>query len=64
MRESEHSERMPEFYFFDYIAEKHIKKGSNPPLGGRTGAAAFCMRMKERSEGRRRVSSLLPERSD
>ena len=49
MRESERSERIPEFYFFEYTAEKHIENGSHPPLGGRTGAAAFGMRMTERS---------------
>lgn len=34
MRESERSERIPEFYFFDYTAEKYIKNGSHPLWGG------------------------------
>ena len=51
MRASEHSERLPEFYFFEYTAEKHIKNGSHPPLGGRTGAEGGCKRLAERSEG-------------
>ena len=51
LRASEHSERIPEIYIFDYSAEKHIKYGSNPPLGGRTGAEGGCKRLAERSEG-------------
>ena len=51
MRASEHSERLPEIYFFEYTAEKHIKEGSHPPLGGRTGAEGGCKRLAERSEG-------------
>lgn len=50
MRESEHSERFPEFYIFDYSAEKHIKYGSHPPLGGRTGAEGGSKRLAEQSE--------------
>lgn len=49
--ESEHSERMPEFYIFDYTAEKQIKNGSHPPLGGRTGAEGGSKRLAEQSEG-------------
>ena len=51
MRASEHSERLPEFYFFDLTAEKHIENGSHPPLGGRTGAEGGRKRLAERSEG-------------
>lgn len=51
MRASEHSERLPEFYFFEFTAEKHIKNGSHPPLGGRTGAEGGSKRLAERSEG-------------
>lgn len=51
MRASEHSERMPENPIFEYTSEKHIKNGSHPPLGGRTGAEGGSKRMTERSEG-------------
>ena len=51
MRASEHSERLPENYFFDKTAEKHIKYGSHPPLGGRTGAEGGSKRLAEQSEG-------------
>lgn len=51
MRASEHCERRPEIFFFEYTAENHIKYGSHPPLGGRTGAEGGSKRMTERSEG-------------
>ena len=51
IRVSELSERLPETLFFDYTAEKHIKYGSHPPLGGRTGAEGGSKRLAERSEG-------------
>ena len=51
MRASEHSERLPEFSFFDYTDEKHFKYGSNPPLGGRTGAEGGSKRLAGQSEG-------------
>ena len=51
MRASEHSERLPEICFFEYTAEKHIKYGSHPPLGGRTGAEGEGKRLAEQSEG-------------
>ena len=51
MRASEHSERLPEFYFLEKTAEKHIENGSHPPLGGRTGAEGSGKRLTERSVG-------------
>ena len=51
MRASDHSERLPEFYIIGKTADSHIKIGSHPPLGGRTGADGRGKRKTERSEG-------------
>ena len=57
MRASEHSELLPEIYFFDYTAEKHIENGSHPPSGGAHGS-----RRRKQAAGRakRGIRRLLP----
>ena len=51
MRASERSEQLPEFYIIGKTADLHIKIGSHPPLGGRTGAEGGSKRLAEQSEG-------------
>ena len=57
MRASEHSERLPEYYFFEYTAEKHIKYGSHPPLGGAHGSRRRRQAAGRAKRGIRRLPS-------